>query len=122
MTSVLTLSAFYLNLFSVFLYFLLHLLIFNIASGKVCQIDNSLPKWVNIWVFVEITGFYSSLILNIIRIMNLSDNNYKTNLIAIYSTVIAINFMAGTSSLIQYVFPGTRICSDEFGYFLTFIK
>ena len=122
MTSVLTLSAFYLNLFAVFLYFFLHLLIFNIASGEVCQIDNSLPKWANIWLFAEITGFYSSLILNVIRILNLSDNNYKTNLIAIYSTVIAINFMAGTSSLIQYAFPWTRICSDKFEYFLTFMK
>ena len=118
MSSAFTLSSFYVNLSAVILYFFLHIMFSNVTHGSLCQLDHPYPNSVNIWVFAELIGFYSSLILNIIRVLNLSDNNYKPNFIAIYSTVISINFMAGTSSLFQYVYPWTRICSDEFEYFL----
>ena len=120
MSSAFTLSSFYVNSSAVIFYFFLHIMFSNVTHGRVCQLDHPYPNSVNIWVFAELIGFYSSLILNIIRVLNLSDNNYKSNLIAIYTTVIAINFMAGTSSLFQYVYPWTRICSDEFEYFFNF--
>jgi hypothetical protein len=120
MSCAFTLSSFYVNLSAVILYFFLHIMFSNVTQGNVCQLDHPYPNSVNIWVFAELIGFYSSLILNIIRVLNLSDNNYKPNLIAIYCTVIAINFIAGTSSLFQYVYQWTRICSDEFEYFLIF--
>ena len=117
MSSEFTLTSFNVNLSAVILYFFLHIVFSYIANGNACQLDHPYPNSVNIWVFAELIGFYSSLILNIIRVLNLSDNNYKPNLIAIYNTLISINFMAGTSSLFQYVYPWTRICSDEFEYF-----
>ena len=114
MRFILFYSAYYVNIFAVILYFFLHIVFSFGGNANSCQIEYSYPIWVNVWVFAELVGFYSNFVLNLIRALSLPKNAYKSNFLVIYGTVLVISLLAGTSSLFQYVYPWTRLCSDEY--------
>ena len=99
----------------VILYTLLHIILINDDHHTSCSEHFEYSKWSDKWAFGTIWVFFSSFLVNLLRILSVPVNNFQYNTLVIFSIALAINLFAGASSLFDYIYFSDKICSDTFG-------
>jgi len=104
----------YVSLTAILIYFILHIIFANNRNPDICHVDHEYAPWVLMCVFAECCGFYANSLLQLVRVANAPKNKISSSLRWAHFAVFCINFMAGTSSLVQFRFGWGGLCGDVF--------